>query len=183
MFALHKRDSNEKAIVAALTAIGAAVYKIQGLPGDSWGVPDLIVAYRGRTILGECKSPTTTAHSARSAKGKRAKGNDGPPENAKGQLTPTQIEWWKSWTGGEAYIFETAEEAVRLVRGEDLPDGIYIAGLADHRRPIVRIVIKPDIVTPGQADALAGALHEQAGVARGMAAEASMQTANRKDET
>lgn len=38
----RKRDANEKAIVAALEAVGAFVFRLSGE-----GVPDLLVAYRG----------------------------------------------------------------------------------------------------------------------------------------
>jgi len=179
MFALHKRDKNEKAIVAALTAAGGRVTKIQGCPGGDgdFGVPDLLVGYRGRTILFEVKEPDTNAHTARSAKGKRAKGNDGPPENAKGQLTPTQVKWWAGWIGGEAHVVETPAQAVALMKGEDLP-GIRVAVDTDEQGAAVVLGLEawedadqaPPMLTPGEADALAGALHEQAGVARSLAA-------------
>lgn len=172
MFAFHKRDDNEREIVAALTAIGAIVCKIQGLSGDS-GCPDLLVGYRGSTKLLEVKNPAS-AHQ----KTKKRAGGTEVPENAKGQLTPTQVEWWSKWIGGEAYVVETPEEAVRVVRGAELPSNIAVtAGPEDYRVPgSHRVVLSNSAspthswLTPDQADALAGALHEQAGVARALAA-------------
>lgn len=189
-FAQRKRDSNERAIIAALTAIGAVVNRIMGCMGGDYGVPDLCVGYRGRTILLEIKDPSAGhAKSARSVRTARAKGNDGPPENAKGQLTPTQVEWWKSWIGGEAHVVETPDEAVRLVRGVDLPRNLSVQSVGPH----IKISVSADVhveddcyqpplhLSPGQADALAGALHEQAGVARGWAVETARLYANRKE--
>lgn len=188
MFALHKRDKNEKAIVAALTAIGARVTKIQGCPGGDgdFGVPDLLVGYRGRTILFEVKDPDGGhAKSARSKKTKRAKGNDGPPENDKGQLTPTQVKWWSGWIGGEAHVVETPAQAVALCKGEALPSNIALAAGADDRGPRVTLSNSCAPVhtwlSPGQADTLAGGLHEQAGVARAMAAERAKTVSGMRD--
>lgn len=171
MFALRRRDANESEIVAALTAIGCFVTKL-----NDFGVCDLLVGYRSRTILIEVKEPDTHQNTARSVKGKRAKGNDGPPENAKGQLTKAQVEWWSNWIGGEAYVVETPEQAVALVRGEDLPSDLVVTNGNDEHGPIVALsnAATPDQphtwMSPGQAIALAGALHEQAGVARARAA-------------
>lgn len=47
----RKRDVNEKAIVEALEHVGAAVFRLNGA-----GVPDLLVAYRGRWQPMEVKS-------------------------------------------------------------------------------------------------------------------------------
>ncbi len=188
-FAQRKRDSNEKTIVAALVAIGAVVTRIMGCVGGDYGCPDLLVGFRGITLLLEVKDPSAGhAKSARSAKTKRAKGNDGPPENAKGQLTPTQVEWWKTWTGGEAYVVETPEEAVRFVRGDELPSSVAVtAGPPPGRSSPSCVILSLAHVdhhhwmSPGQADALAGALHEQAGAARGLAIGAAAQAKARAE--
>lgn len=47
----RKRDANEKAIIVALQAAGAFVFQLSGK-----GVPDLLVAYRGRWEPLEVKS-------------------------------------------------------------------------------------------------------------------------------
>jgi len=58
----RKRDANENAIVVALQAAGAYVFRLSGK-----GVPDLLVAYKGRWEPLEVKSPqgrTTLAQQA-----------------------------------------------------------------------------------------------------------------------
>ena len=50
-----RRDSNEREVIDALAAIGAAVLPLSGA-----GVPDLLVAYRGRLYLLEVKGPKGT---------------------------------------------------------------------------------------------------------------------------
>ena len=59
-----KRDGNEKAIVEALEALGATVTRL----GDA-GVPDLLVAYRGETLLIEVKDPAQAKKAYRAGAG------------------------------------------------------------------------------------------------------------------
>jgi len=49
----RKRDTNENAIVEALEAVGAFVFRISGE-----GTPDLLVAWRGKWVPLEVKSKT-----------------------------------------------------------------------------------------------------------------------------
>lgn len=154
-----KRDENEPAIVAALVGLGAIVCRI-----ENFGVPDLLVGYRGRTILLEVKNPD--------ALGKRKKprklGPDDPPENAKNQLTPAQVEWWRTWSGGQAHVVETPEEAIAIVRGAELDErtmSIRQLEATIRGEPTIDITIR-HFVRPDEADAIAGAIHEAAGIAR-----------------
>jgi hypothetical protein len=162
-FQVRKRDENEKPIIAALTAIGARVCKIMGYTGGDYGTPDLLVGYRGRTILLEVKNPN-----GGKPKSKRSRGSEDPPENAKGQLTPTQVEWFREWPGGEAHVVETSEEAVRIVKGRGLADGVHVGMTETVAGHVVEVFQGHyrSLFTPDEADTLAGALHEQAGVAR-----------------
>jgi len=84
-----RSDGNQPSIIAALRKIGAKVYFI-GLPVD------LLVAFRGRTFLMECKD--------RSA-GKR------------GKLTKTQIEFISGWPG-ELHIVYDVNEALHATVGK-----------------------------------------------------------------
>jgi hypothetical protein len=173
----RRRDENEPAVVAALEALGAVVCKL-----NDFGVPDLLVGYRGRTILVEVKNPDIDAsrHTARSRPGKIAKGTAGPAENAKGQLTSKQVEWWSAWTGGEAYLVETPEAAVAAVRGEAMPRTLILGTIETSDGVFVRftttedfageLLIVPTNLRPAQADAFAGALHSLAGEARALTA-------------
>ena len=47
-----RRDESEAAIVAALRAVGAVVWRL-----SQPDIPDLLVAHRGAYALVECKSP------------------------------------------------------------------------------------------------------------------------------
>ena len=81
-----RTDATQGPIVRAIEAVGARVYYIK------WPV-DLLVAFRQRTILLECKS--------------RA-----------GTLTAQQSEFIERWNGGEFYIVRTPEEALTALLGE-----------------------------------------------------------------
>ena len=80
-----KRDANEGAIISALRAVGAQVYKI-----SETGVPDLLVGFRGQTFLLEVK-------------------------NDKGVLTKDQEQFFKDWSGGSIYIVKSAPEALQFI--------------------------------------------------------------------
>jgi hypothetical protein len=79
----RKRDANEQAIVDALEAVGAAVFKLSGA-----GVPDLLVAYRGRWTPLEVKSKT-------------------------GTLTPRQVD--SRFRAGPIPVARTVEEALQAI--------------------------------------------------------------------
>lgn len=156
-----KRDTNEKAIIAALRALGAVVNKIEGVAGngEDFGVPDLIVGYRGRTILVEVKNPDSNK-GGRQLKSKGGSGKSG--------LTDTQVRWWNTWAGGAAFVVETPEEAVHAVRGVEVPEH------AQHLMPMalsggaIGIGLSGPVLSPDQADAYAGAFHTVADAARGL---------------
>lgn len=157
----HKRrDDNEPGIVKALEAIGAVVCRI-----DNFGVPDLLVGYRGRTILLEVKNPSKTSK-------QRTRKGEGVAENASGKMTDTQIKWWRTWLGGEAHVVTTPEQAIAIVRGVELHHGTVIEGRASG--VVIRLYgtlvsdLKSVIMTADQADTLAGAIHEQAALARAL---------------
>jgi len=103
-----KRDKNEPAIIDALIEAGAHVTQL----GD-FGVPDLLVGFRGKTFLLEVK------------------GELGPRGGGTGRdLTDAQKEWWGGgrrlrkhhkplppWAdvGGPANIVRTPEEALAAI--------------------------------------------------------------------
>ena len=80
-----RKDANQDGIVKALRKIGATV-TIMDKPVD------LLVGYRTRNFLIECKQP-----------GKAVKG-----------LTPFQKEFIKTWKG-QIRVVETVDEAIELV--------------------------------------------------------------------
>lgn len=86
-----KVDRNQPEIVAALRSIGATV---QPLHTVGQGVPDLLVGFKGQTLLMEVKD------------GSR------PPSERK--LTPDQEQWHENWTGGPVYVVTDVTAAVGI---------------------------------------------------------------------
>jgi hypothetical protein len=89
------RDSSERGVILALTAIGCAVQPLTGK-----GVPDLLVCHRrtGKLLLLEVKAPL------------------GPRGgSSKRDLTPDQQEWIKKWPG-DVWVVRTADDAIAAVR-------------------------------------------------------------------
>ena len=89
-----KVDGNQAAIVAALRKIGASVSPTHMIGG---GFPDLVVGFRQRSVLFELKDPAQ------------------PPSKRK--LTDDEAVWFGNWRG-EAYVIETAEEAIAILMKE-----------------------------------------------------------------
>jgi hypothetical protein len=85
-------DENQGLIVKALRACGATVRVIS--QGD--GIPDLLVGYRGHTILMEVKD-----------------GNKPPSAR---QLTPAEQIFFDQWTGGKLFIVNSVEEALDVLK-------------------------------------------------------------------
>lgn len=88
----NKIDANQNAIVKALRCAGAFVRIIS--QGD--GIPDLLVAYRGYTILMEVKD------------------GDKPPSARK--LTEAEQKFFDEWTGGMLVIVNSVEEALEILK-------------------------------------------------------------------
>ena len=85
-------DENQGLIVKALRACGATVRIIT--QGD--GIPDLLVGYRGHTILMEVKD-----------------GNKPPSAR---QLTTAEQTFFRQWTGGKLFIVNSVEEALDVLK-------------------------------------------------------------------
>jgi hypothetical protein len=56
-YAFSRKDATQDGIVAALIAVGALVRELHRV---GQGIPDLLVQFRGRIYLIECKSPDGT---------------------------------------------------------------------------------------------------------------------------
>lgn len=85
-------DANQSDIVEFLREAGASV---QSLAGVACGVPDLLVGYKGMTLLFEVK--------------------DGMKPHSKRRLTPDQEAWVDGWRGGAVWLVTdrtTAKEAL-----------------------------------------------------------------------
>lgn len=89
----RRRDANERQIIDALRAVGATVCQLDGN-----GLPDLLVGYRGRTLLLEVKQ-------------EHGKAKVGGKKTADG-LLPSQRAWHAAWCGQVPVIVTTPKEAL-----------------------------------------------------------------------
>ena len=84
-----KVDRNQNDVVKALRDYGADVHLLHMVGA---GIPDLLVAYEGHTILMEVK--------------------DGPDK----KFTPDQIKFIAGWKGGHLYRVNSSEDAIEVLK-------------------------------------------------------------------
>ena len=87
-----KVDANNDQIVSALRSAGAFVFSLASVGG---GCPDLLVGFRGQTLLLEVKD------------GRR------PPSQRK--LTDDQLKFQREWLGGPLAVVDSPESALRMI--------------------------------------------------------------------
>lgn len=92
-------DANQALIIGALRACGATVHPLHRV-GD--GCPDLLVGFRGRNLLMECK--------------------DGSKPPSARCLTPEQAEWHGTWRGQVVVVSSASEAMAALV---EAPQGTH----------------------------------------------------------
>jgi len=85
-------DANQEQIVAALRAMGATVRIVT----QGNGLPDLLVGFRGMTILMEVK--------------------DGQKVPSARKLTPAEQKFFEEWRGGIVAIVNSVDEAIDLLK-------------------------------------------------------------------
>jgi hypothetical protein len=95
----NRTDSNQKAIVDALRALGCSVAILSGVGG---GVPDLLVGYQGVNYLLEVKNLA--------GRGMR--------------LTPAESAWLRDWRG-QVNVVASLDEALAVVRAASHLGGKY----------------------------------------------------------
>ena len=86
-----RRDANEQDIIKAMREAGAYVKAI-----NDEGLFDLLVSYRGETLLIEVK--------------------DGAKPPSARRLTDAEQKFHDEWPGADLYIVNSVEEAVALLR-------------------------------------------------------------------
>ena len=86
-------DANQPEIVEALRKAGASV---ECLHAVGKGVPDLLVGYRGSTVLMEVK--------------------DGSKPPSERKLRQNQQEWHTRWKGAKPFVVESIEQALEALR-------------------------------------------------------------------
>ena len=89
----NRIDENQNDIVAALRKAGATVRVIS----QGEGIPDLLVGFRGETILFEVKD-----------------GNKPPSART---LTPAEKKFFDEWEGGLCVIVKSVEDALEMLEG------------------------------------------------------------------
>jgi hypothetical protein len=89
----NRIDDNQNDIVAALRKAGATVRVIS----QGEGIPDLLVGFRGETILLEVKD-----------------GNKPPSART---LTPAEQKFFNEWEGGLCMVVKSVEDALEMLEG------------------------------------------------------------------
>jgi hypothetical protein len=95
-----KIDASQSAIVGALRACGAKVHSCAALGG---GFPDLLVGFRKRLALFECK--------------------DGAKPPSARALTPDQAKWLAEWGEFPVFVVDDVESAIKALHlmGDAVP--------------------------------------------------------------
>ena len=83
---------NQKTIVHTFIALGASVLNLSTV---GRGCPDLLIGYRGKSVLVEVKSP-------------------------KGTFTEPQIKFMQEWRGGAVSRIDSVDAAIRLIKMLDM---------------------------------------------------------------
>jgi hypothetical protein len=89
----NRIDDNQNDIVTALRKAGATVRVIS----QGEGIPDLLVGFRGETILLEVKD-----------------GNKPPSART---LTPAEKKFFDEWEGGLCMVVKSVEDALEMLEG------------------------------------------------------------------
>jgi hypothetical protein len=85
-------DDNQSQIVEALRAIGATVRVVT----QGGGLPDLLVGFRGQTVLMEVK--------------------DGKKPPSARALTPAEQKFFDEWRGGMLIVVNSIDEAIAALK-------------------------------------------------------------------
>lgn len=85
-------DDNQSQIVEALRAIGATVRVVT----QGGGLPDLMVGFRGQTVLMEVK--------------------DGKKPPSARTLTPAEQKFFDEWRGGLLIVVNSVDEAIAALK-------------------------------------------------------------------
>ena len=86
-------DENQKALIHTFIALGASVLNLSTV---GRGCPDLLIGYRGKTVLVEIK------------------------RNEKAKYTEPQIKFMQEWRGGAVSRIDSVDAAIRLIKMLDI---------------------------------------------------------------
>ena len=86
-------DENQKTLIHTFIALGASILNLSTV---GRGCPDLLIGYRGKTVLVEIKS------------------------NSKATFTEPQIKFMQEWRGGAVSRIDSVDAAIRLIKMLDM---------------------------------------------------------------
>jgi Holliday junction resolvase len=86
-------DENQKTLVHTFIALGASVLNLSTV---GRGCPDLLIGYRGKSVLVEIKS------------------------SEKATYTEPQIKFMQTWRGGAVSRIDSVDAAIRLIKMLDI---------------------------------------------------------------
>jgi len=86
-------DENQKSLIHTFIALGASVLNLSTV---GRGCPDLLIGYKGKTVLVEIKS------------------------SEKAKYTDPQIKFMQEWRGGAVSRIDSVDAAIRLIKMLDM---------------------------------------------------------------
>jgi hypothetical protein len=86
-------DENQKTLVHTFIAMGASVLNLSTV---GRGCPDLLIGYRGKSVLVEIKS------------------------DSKATFTEPQVKFMQEWRGGAVSRIDSVDAAIRLIKMLDM---------------------------------------------------------------
>ena len=86
-------DENQKTIIHTFIALGASVLNLSTV---GRGCPDLLIGYKGKTVLVEIK------------------------RDEKAKFTEPQVKFMQEWRGGAVSRIDSVDAAIRLIKLLDL---------------------------------------------------------------
>ena len=86
-------DENQKSLIHTFICLGASVLNLSTV---GRGCPDLLIGYKGKTVLVEIKS------------------------SAKATFTEPQIKFMQGWRGGAVSRIDSVDAAIRLIKMLDM---------------------------------------------------------------
>jgi hypothetical protein len=86
-------DENQKTLIHTFICLGASVLNLSTV---GRGCPDLLIGYKGKTVLVEIKSST------------------------KATFTEPQIKFMQEWRGGAVSRIDSVDAAIRLIKMLDM---------------------------------------------------------------
>jgi Holliday junction resolvase len=95
MYRPRRVDENQKTLVHTFIALGASVLNLSTV---GRGCPDLLIGYKGKTVLVEIK------------------------RDEKAKYTEPQVKFMQNWKGGPVCRIDSVDAAIRLIKMLDIQE-------------------------------------------------------------